>query len=313
MVVVILLLIAAAIAAVWYVMAKPGATFGDSSVQQKTVAFFTFIGSAALAVIFTMTNLYYIVSPGHVGVEVLFGKVQKFGTAGLNFKNPFSEVVDFSIRTVKYSMPIDGASQDLQEVKATVSINYRLDFKRISKLFTEVGKDFQNIVIAPAVLNITKAAISKFPIEDVIVRRTDLADLVQTNLAQRLDDYYIILENVNFENIDFTTDFKQTVEQKQIEQQKIKTAEYIKDQAKQTAEQTVIVAKAEAEKNLIEARAEAEKQRLLRNSTSTEVIALKWIEAWKAGGSQVPKVVTSGKQGNMYMMDLGNVTADGGK
>jgi len=101
-------------------------------------------------------------------------------------------------------------------------------------------------------------------------------------------------------NITFSKDFDKVVEEKQIEEQKIKTAEYKKQQAEQQALQTVITARATADQNLILAEAEAKKQSLLRSTSSADVIALKWIDKWNG---QLP-VTTLGDK-SVPMINLG--------
>jgi regulator of protease activity HflC (stomatin/prohibitin superfamily) len=164
-----------------------------------------------LALIFFVFSLFYIVNPGKVGVEILFGKVTKYAPSGLNFKNPFAEIVIMDLQTIKYETKLEGASKDLQEIGVDIAINYRLDYKRIEDLYNNVGKDYEVKVIQPAVMNIAKAAISQFPINDVIVKRNDLMQAIFDALKARLDQYYIILETVNLNNITFAEAFTKAV------------------------------------------------------------------------------------------------------
>lgn len=83
---------------------------------------------------------------------------------------------------------------------------------------------------------------------------------------------YIFFVNKNkwfFIHIFFDAEFNRVVEEKQIEEQKIKTAEYKKRQA----EQNKLTA-------ILEAEGEARKQELLRQSVIQQTIELKWIEKW---------------------------------
>lgn len=249
-----------------------------------------------LSILFLIISFLYIVNPGEVGVEILFGKVVKYAPSGMNIKNPLAKIVKMDLRTKKYQTKLEGASKDLQEIGIDIAINYRLDYEKIADLYNQVGVDYEVKVIEPAVMNLSKAAVSQFPIADVIVKRNELSTLILDSLTERLSKYYIILETVNLNNIAFAPSFTKVVEEKQIEEQKIKTAEYQKEQAKQKAEQLIIEAKAEAETKILNARAESEKQRLLKYATSKEVIELKWIEKWDGNlptymmGNAIPMV-----------------------
>jgi regulator of protease activity HflC (stomatin/prohibitin superfamily) len=236
--------------------------------------------ACALAVMFFILSLFYIVEPGQVGIEILFGKIQEYAPAGLNVKNPFANIIKLNLRTIKYEAKLAGATKDLQEIEIDVAINYRLDYEKIAELYNMVGIDYETKVIDPAVMNLSKAAVSTFPIADVIVKRNDMVKLIFESLKERLKQYYIILETVNLNNIAFSKAFSNAVEQKQIQEQNVQTAEYMRQQAMKQKETTIL-----------EAQAESEKQRLLRNTTSREVIDLKWIEKWNG---QLPQIMTPG-------------------
>ncbi len=243
-----------------------------------------------LSIILFICSLFYIVQPGQVGVEILFGKVIKYSPSGMNGKNPLASVVKLDLRTIKYETKLEGASKDLQEIGVDIAINYRLDYAKIAELYNTVGIDYEVKVINPAVMNLAKAAISQFPIADVIVRRNELSKVIYDSLKDRLAQYFIVLETVNLNNISFAKAFSAAVEEKQVQEQGVQTAEYKRQQAMKQKETTIL-----------EAQAESEKQRLLRNTTSKEVIDLKWIEKWNGQlptymmGNAVP-IVNIGKE-----------------
>lgn len=241
--------------------------------------------SCVLAASLFLLSCFYIVNPGEVGVEILFGKVVKYAPSGLNMKNPLAAIQKMNLRTVKYEARFEGASKDLQTINVDVAINYRIDYAHIRELYNNVGPDYESKVIEPAVMNLSKAAMSQFPIADVIVKRNELSEMISSNLEVRLSNYYIILETVNLNDISFTKEFSLAVEEKQIQEQKVQTAEYRRQEAMK-----------EKETKILQAQAEAESQRLLRSTTSREVINLKWIEKWDGKlptymlGNSVPMV-----------------------
>jgi prohibitin 2 len=249
-----------------------------------------------LAVLFFIFSLFYIVNPGEVGIEILFGKVLKYAPAGMNGKNPFANIVTLNLRTIKCEKKLEGASKDLQEIGIDLAINYRLNYEKIAELYNTVGIDYEVKVIEPAIMNLAKAAVSQFPISDVIVKRNDLSKLIFESLRDRLNQYFIVLETVNINNISFAKAFSDAVQEKQVQEQGVQTALYKKQQAMQEAEQRVVMAKADAEVTKLNSIAEAEKQRLLRMNTSKEVIDLKWIEKWNGElptyimGNSIPMV-----------------------
>lgn len=265
----VFLLIVAVVLFAFSAFAKSGG--GDSELSEKHAPILKWcgIGSVVFGGLFLFLSTIYVVQPGNVGVEVLFGKIQKYSENGMRFKNPLASVLNFDIRTIRQDFTLECMSRDMQLVKIEAIINYRIDYTRIESLYTKVGVDYLNKIVVPAVAQTLKAVCSQYKVEDVTVNRDAMKDRAQIELMSRLSNYYIILQDISLADIDFSEEFNKVVEEKQLEEQKIKTAEYRKKQAEQDKQTTIL-----------QAQAEAEKQRLLRATTSKEVIELKRIEKW---------------------------------
>jgi prohibitin 1 len=218
-----------------------------------------------------LLGCYYTVGAGKVGVKFnLVNGQASSNLQGIHFKLPIIEsITKFSVRTQKLEVKAPSSSKDLQIVNVDAVLNYHLDYKKVDVLFVKVGKDYENIVILPAIFEAVKASISQYPVEQIIVNRDKVKQNIENNLKTKLINYNIILENVNLVNIDFTPEFNKIVEQKQIEEQKIKTAEYQRMQAEQYKQKTIL-----------EAEGEAQRQRLLQTSATKEIVELKWIDKW---------------------------------
>lgn len=233
---------------------------------------------------------FFTVGPGEVGVTFnnLNGQT-KSHTQGLHFRVPFMfRVYKFDVKTRRVDLMADSATKDLQHVSVHVVLNFHLEQDKVNQLFENVGRDYQEKVIEPAVNESVKAAVSQFPVEDIIVKRGDLKHMIEAQLKERLGLYHILVESVNLVDIRFTDEFNRVVEQKQVEEQKIKTAEYQKRQAEQYKLKTIL-----------EAQAEAEKQRLMRENVTDNIVALEWIKKWNG---QLPSTVMGEKGGAMLMM-----------
>ena len=214
---------------------------------------------------------FFQVGAGVVGVTFnsITGSTAAF-SQGMYFKIPIvTSVIKFDVKTQREDIQADSASKDLQKVKVFVAINYHLDYLKVNELYVKVGRDFNDKVIHPAVNESVKASVAQFPVEEIIVKREDVKMLIEKSLKDRLAIYNIILESVNLVNIAFDDEFNKVVEQKQIEEQKIKTAEYIKKQAEQKKQATIL-----------EAEGEARKQELLRATISKDTVMMKWIDKW---------------------------------
>jgi len=72
-------------------------------------------------------GIWAIVSAGNVGVVTRFGAVNRVAAPGIVLKIPLIEHVNsMETRTQKEQVDASSASKDLQEVKATIALNFRL-------------------------------------------------------------------------------------------------------------------------------------------------------------------------------------------
>jgi regulator of protease activity HflC (stomatin/prohibitin superfamily) len=99
----------------------------------------------------------------------------------------------------------------------------------------------------------------------------------------------------------FSPEFARAVEEKQIAEQRAQRAVYIAQEAEQ-----------EAQADVNRAKGKAEAQRLLAETLKAQggelVLQKEAIEAWRQGGSQIPKVLVMGdsKKGAVpFMFNLG--------
>lgn len=243
---------------------------------QKVVKWFV-IGVLALMV---GCGSYFTVGAGIVGVTFnsFTGSTASY-SQGAYLKIPWIvSVIKFDVKTQRENIKADSASKDLQKVLVSVVVNYHLDYSKVNDLYVKVGQDYVDKVIHPAVNESVKASVAQFPVEEIIVKREDVKALIEGALKDRLKVYNIILESVNLVNINFDKEFNKVVEQKQMEEQKIKTAEYKKRQAEQNKQATIL-----------EAEGEARKQELLRATISKDTVMMKWIEKWSG---TLPTIMT---------------------
>ena len=229
------------------------------------------IVAAILLAIGAIINPVYIIGAGEVGVTFnrLTG-VTASHSQGTHLAIPLVQSVDkFDVRTQRLDITAASASKDLQKVDIELALNTHLDYTKVNDLYTRVGKDYIQKIIEPAVNECVKAAAAKFPVEEIIVKREELKTAVEQSLKIKLAEYNIILENCNLINIKFDPEFEKVVEAKQIEEQKIKTAQYCRMQAEEKKKQTIL-----------EGEGEARRQELLKQSVSEKGIAMSWIDKW---------------------------------
>lgn len=250
---------------------KPESNNVFPNAETKKIIKTVVIVGILLALIGLAFGSFFNVPVGYVGVRIniLSGETESY-QKGTYAKIPIvHKVATYDVKTQRQEFKANSASKDLQTVHASIVVNFRPEYTKVNDIHANIGSDYQWKVIDPAVQEAAKAAISKLPVEMVVVERENLRASIEERLAEKLAAYNIIIENVNITNIDFTAEFNRVVEEKQIEEQKVKKAEYQRLQAEEEKKRQILLAEAEAQK-----------QQLLKQSTSKEVIGLKWIEKW---------------------------------
>lgn len=190
------------------------------------------------------------VPTGYVGVKTRFGQVQDdVIQEGFNLKAPFIEsIVKIDCRTQKYEIATEASSKDLQKISnLKVVVNYNVDKNNANNLYKEVGKDYQTVLIEPAILESIKQGISQYTAEETITKRSEVADVIINLLKQKLENKGVIVSALNITDLSFSEEFDTAVEQKQIVEQETQKAQYELEKAKVENEKKIENAKADAE------------------------------------------------------------------
>ena len=240
---------------------------------------FVFIGFIALIVLLSST---VVVDAGHTGVVLTLGKVEdKVLSEGMHLKIPFVQrVVQIDNRIVKLEVETEAFSKDLQTVDTTLAINYRIDANKSYYVFKNIGSNYENILIVPAVNEVLKAITSRYTAEESVSNRALISEGLVQGLNNKLNASGLYVTDVNIIDFDFSEAFIQAIEEKQVAQQQLLKAE--------TEKQTAITnAQAQAEAIKIKAEAEAEANKVLAQSLTREIIEYNKIQKWNG---QLPQV-----------------------
>ncbi len=253
--------------------------------QTKTIVGLWVGGFVALFALIVILGSFGTVSTGERGVKTRFGKaVSELGT-GLYFKTPFIESVDtFDVQTQKEQTDATAASSDLQNVNTTVAINYNLDSTKVLDVFTRIGDEYKGKIIDPAIQEVVKAVTAKYTAEELITKRAQVTDLIQSGLSDRLASSDIIVSSVSIVDFKFSDSFNSAIEAKVTAQQNALAAQNKLEQVKYEAEQTIATAQAQAEAIKIQAQA-------INSQGGADYVQLQAIKQWKG---EVPTYMMSG-------------------
>ena len=246
----------------------------------KRVGLFILI---ALAVIILATSLFYEIPAGNIGVVLRFGAVERVSYPGINVKLPFVErVVLMNVRTQKDEVQATAMSENLQVVTSLIAVNYHLDGNRAKEVFESVGSDYTNIIVAPAIQNTFKAVTAQFSAEELITKRDEVRLLAEEELTKQLGPYFIVVENFNIVNFDFSTEYQQAIEAKQVAQQQV-----------ETSKQKLAQAEIDAQTVIAQAKGQADAQKALNQTGALTPEYLQYLFLTKWNGI-LPQVMTGG-------------------
>lgn len=207
------------------------------------------IGVVVIGMIILIASIT-TVPTGYVGVKTRFGQVQDdVIQEGFNLKAPFIEsIVKIDCRTQKYEIATEVSSKDLQKISnLKVVVNYNVDKNNANNLYKEVGKDYQTVLIEPAILESIKQGISQYTAEETITKRSEVADIILNLLKSKLENKGVTVTALNITDLNFSEEFDRAVEQKQIVEQETQKAQYELEKAKVENEKKIENAKADAE------------------------------------------------------------------
>lgn len=241
---------------------------------------------AFAAVIAIIVSSIQIVPAGSTGVVLTFGKVSdRVMTEGLNFKIPFiQKVAVISNKIQKTEVDANAVSKDLQSVSSSIAVNYRINSDASAGIYRNIGRDYESVVLLPAVQESMKSISAKYTAEELITERAAVGEEIKSTLSEKVSSYGITIDKFNIVNFDFSAEFNQAIEAKQVaEQNLLKTKTEQEEQiviAEAEAQKKKIAAEAEAQATLTTAEAEAQANQKIAASLTDSVVEYQKIQKW---------------------------------
>ena len=285
----------------------------------KTIKTSSIIAIVVILVLFLGLNSFDTVPVGSTGILLTFGKVEdgKTLSEGLHLKIPFvQQIVSMDNRVKKLELNTQAFSKDIQTVSATLAVNYRLQATKSFSIYKTAGTQYEQNIIVPATHEVLKSVCAQYTAEELISKRAESSDKMRIELDTKLSDMGFTITDFNIIDFDFSDEFINAVESKQVAEQLKKKAATENETAIAQAEREKQVAikqaeaeaeklriQAEAEANAVKLAAEAEAYRLenISKHLSGEIIEKALVDAWDG---KLPAVVGSETAGIMNIGDL---------
>lgn len=286
----------------------------------------------AAAVMDSFTQVQY----GSVAVLTQFGRVVGVFRPGLNWKIPFiQETITYRTQEIIYETSerpdqsvadyrdyeVDTATADGQHIRARYTVRFSINPDRAASIAQHLGTEDR------VVEKVVKAA-SRVHVRNILKRHkaSELysgdVESAQAEIEARLEEEFtrngLTLSFFGLRSIQFTEEYTNAVEQKQIEAENIITKENLAKQAEYEKQRVITQAQAEAERQRLErigiaqgeaeaikikaqaeadairlkAQAQAEANRLIAASLTQDVISWQAVQSWDGS---YPMVLGSGQ------------------
>lgn len=260
------------------------------------------IGVIIIAIL--ITTSIKIVDAGNRGVLLSFGAVDTSRSLpeGLHFVVPVRDnVVQMEVRTQKIVEDAASASRDLQEVRTQVALNYHIDPDNPQFVYKDIGLDYANRVIVPAIQESVKQVTARFNAEELITKREAVKDQIEEQIRVRLALYNIIVDAISITEFQFSQEFVLAIEAKVAAEQRALQAqnelvrieiEAQQAEARAVGEQQANIARAEGirQANVLQAEGEAQAITIIDEQLRGSPSYLEWLKSQSWDG-QLPLVV----------------------
>jgi regulator of protease activity HflC (stomatin/prohibitin superfamily) len=202
------------------------------------------------------------IEAGNCGVVLRMGAVTgEIKPPGFYTKMPFSiHVVEMNVQVQKEQVDTQCSSKDLQTVKATVSLNLSLMQDKAASVYQNIGIDYLETVVAPAMQESVKSVMAQYTAEELKT------------------------EAINIVDFDFSSTFNEAIEAKVTAEQNALAAKNKLEQVKYEADQSVAMAEGQAKAIAIQAQA-------IQVQGGEAYIQLKALEKWDG---KLPQIMGAG-------------------
>ncbi len=230
-------------------------------------------------ILFVLFGSFVSVPAGFRGVLLRFEKVEGVLNEGLNMKMPLIDNVKMmSVQTQLYKEDASAASKDLQDVKTTVAINYKVEPQYLAEIYRTLGVNYIERIAAPAGQETVKEIAARYNAEDMILRRASVKDDITKALSLRLRERGITTETVNITNFEFSVEFTKAIESKVSALQAVLESQNKLERVKVEAQQAQAQAEGEANAAIARAKGQAEAVEILKASLTPAYLQYIYID-----------------------------------
>lgn len=239
----------------------------------------------AVFVLGLILSAFTTISPGRVGVQTLFGKVQdQVLPSGLHIINPLVDVTDFNIQTQNYTMSavhnegdvagddaIRVLSSDGLEVTIDLSVLYKVSPDRAPFIYQNIGEDYVNKIVRPVARTaIRDNAVNYQAVDLYSTKREEFQNRINRTIAENFAKNGLEVQQILVRNISLPASVRASIESKINAEQEAQKMQFVLQKERQ-----------EAERKRVEAQGIADYQRIISTNLTDKQLQYESIKAQK--------------------------------
>jgi regulator of protease activity HflC (stomatin/prohibitin superfamily) len=209
---------------------------------------------------------------------------------GVHIVAPWNRMLVYDIRTQDRKEDLHILTNNGLSVALEASIRYRPVRADLSKLHTEIGPRYFDVILAPVIRSETRKVGGRYTPEEIYSSKREVVEKeIYDEVERALRGKHVELDAILVRNVDLPDNIKRAISEKLEEEQKALKMEFTLNRERQ-----------EAERKRIEAKGIADFQQVVSSGISQALLRWKGIEATeKLANSSNAKVVVigSGKDG----------------
>jgi regulator of protease activity HflC (stomatin/prohibitin superfamily) len=221
-----------------------------------------------LAVVFAALTCIAIVPAGNIGIQDSLGSVGDYPlNPGFQFKAPWTGIVPMSVQTIELKEEASTPSSEGLMVGLHMSVLYKVEPTKAVQIYKTIGRDFQNVVIAPTLRSAIREVTAKYEAKALYSGQRDaLANEIHAQIEPVLSARGIIIEKVLLRELIIPDQVKNAIEQKLRAEQESQAMEFVLTKEAK-----------EAERKVIEATGIRDSQDIINDTLTTEYLQYLWI------------------------------------
>lgn len=266
------------------------------------------IGLFALIVFIVGVTSFETVPVGHEGFEyVSYGSNKGLNQTtvfkeGKSWIAPWNDLLLISVQEQSRDYHSEVLDKDGLDVTVDCIVNYQLTRGVGGNILSEVGTTWEEKIVDKSTRGAIRDVAGKYTAEQLYSTKRDQMEVeIKDKIQSRLSLYDIVLVEIEISDVDLPETIQKAIINKMEQEQKNSLSEKLKTESFNKAQAKIETARGDSASAVINAAGKAEAYRLESRELNSKILRKLELDAWRAGGSQVPKV--NGGEG--FIIDLG--------